>query len=158
MKIAKEFEDAVRDHDLTTVRIMIADRFLIDPTLEELNVYIDNAEKELSDLYEEHDGEKFKEADWDKDYMNEQFNNLMYNFSKERIAHLKRVCKSIYSEKIEELNKRRKEELNIQNQNSNRYKSQKNEQNSIGKIIGNLIKNRKKKSKKVRKKTTRKVL
>lgn len=119
MNIREEFKEAVEKNDLTTVRVMIKGSFVIDPTFKKLNEYIKYAEDRLPDLYEEHDDDEFENSDWNKDYMNKQLNKLMYNFSKERIAHLKEVCKSIYGERIERIEQRRKEEENKQTKSIN---------------------------------------
>lgn len=102
MSISKEFEDAVKEGRLTLVRTMLKNSMVIDPTFEEFNEYSLYAQKIISGLYEEHDDDDFitDSSLWDKSYMDRQFNNLMYNFSKKRIKHLKEVCKFIYADRI----------------------------------------------------------
>lgn len=121
MSISKEFEDAVKEGRLTLVRTMLKNSMVIDPTFEEFNEYSLYAQKIISGLYEEHDDEDDFITDsslWDKSYMDRQFNNLMYNFSKKRIKHLKEVCKFIYADRIKnsEYKKSRehKEDINIE--------------------------------------------
>lgn len=102
MSIAKEFIEAIERGDLTLVRTMIKNSMVSDPTFNEFNELRSYAEKNIDELYEEHDGDGFvtDSSSWDKSYMNKQLNNLMYNFSKERINHLKKVCGFVYSDRI----------------------------------------------------------
>ena len=102
MSLSREFVEAVEKNDLTLVRVMIKNSLVSDPTFNEFNELISYAEKNIAELYEEHDGDGFvtDSSSWDKSYMNKQLNNLMYNFSKERIKHLKKVCGAVYSDRI----------------------------------------------------------
>lgn len=109
MSQSKEFIDAVTNGELTLVRVMLKDSLVMDPTFKEFNELISYAEKNISGLYEEHDDEDFETESslWDKGYMNKQLNNLMYNFSKSRIEHLKKVCSVIYSDRISNASSKR---------------------------------------------------
>lgn len=102
MSLPKEFLEAVEKMDLTLVRVMIKNSLVSDPTFKEFKELISYAKSNIDELYEEHDGDDFvtDSSLWDKSYMNKQLNNLMYNFSEERIKHLKKVCESVYSDRI----------------------------------------------------------
>ena len=113
MKIDIEFQDAVNNNDINLVRMMLKDSIMIDPTLDMYRVLSSYAEANLSmPLYEKYDGIAFAdESDWNKDYFNQEMINLIDNFSKERIIHLEKVCKKIYSgcvNKKEKINNRKK--------------------------------------------------
>lgn len=105
MSESKEFIDAVNSENLSLVRVMLKDSLVLDPTFKEFNELISYAKKNISNLYEEHDDEAFETNSemWNKNYMNKQLNNLMYNFSKERIEHLKKVCQFVYSDRIKNI-------------------------------------------------------
>lgn len=107
MIISREFEEAVRESNLTRVRVMLKDSLVVDPSFREFDKLEEYARKKLNNLYENHDEDEFEfEKDkWDKNYMNQELNNLMYNFSNERIKHLKNVCKYIYSDRIDNIGK-----------------------------------------------------
>ena len=106
--IANEFVNAVESNDVLMARIMLKDSLLVDPTFREFNEMLAYAESKM-DIYEEHDGETLKNdaSAWSKDYMNEQLMQLVNNFSKERIALLKRICGKIYAEKAERIQSER---------------------------------------------------
>ena len=106
--IANEFISAVDSNDLLMVRIMLKDSLLVDPTFKEFNEMLDYAGGKI-DIYEEHDGEVLKNdaSAWSKDYMNEQLMQLVNNFSRERVALLKRICGKIYADKAERIQSER---------------------------------------------------
>ena len=105
MAITQEFRDAVKNKDNRMVRIMLKDSLLVDPTFREFNEMLKIAESDITDLYDEHDGEvlKYEESIWTKDYMDEQMVQVVYNFSKERVDLLKRICKHIYRERASKI-------------------------------------------------------
>jgi len=109
MAITQEFRKAVQDNDTLMIRIMLKDSLVVDPTFEEFNQMISLSEGNTSDLYEEHDGEALQhDVDlWTKDYMDEQMVQVIYNFSKKRIELLKRICKHLYGERAEKIEKER---------------------------------------------------
>lgn len=106
--IANEFISAVDSKDLLMARIMLKDSLLVDPTFKEFNEMLAYAEGRI-DIYEEHDGETLKNdaSAWTKDYMNEQLMQLVNNFSRERVALLKRICGNIYADKAERIQSER---------------------------------------------------
>ncbi|MBN1065539.1 hypothetical protein [Clostridium botulinum] len=115
MTQSKEFIEAVKNENLNLVRVMIKDSLVMDPTFKEFNERISYAKKSISDLFEEHDNEvlQTEKSEWTKNYMNTQLNNLMYNFSKERIEHLKKVCQFVYADRINNIAKNSSGQENI---------------------------------------------
>lgn len=105
MTISPDFRDAVAANDIRLVRIMMKDSMTLDPSFTEFDVLSDYASSNMTDLYDQHDGEIFPEdkAKWDKDLMNEQMVNVIYNFSTERISFLRSICKVVYAEKLERI-------------------------------------------------------
>lgn len=103
MALTKEFTEAVYKGKKTRVRIMLKDIMLVDPSLKTFDEMLVYAEKNMTDLYDQHDGEEFKSDSslWDEDYMNEQMVSVVTNFSKERIAILSAIVKKLYAHKIQ---------------------------------------------------------
>lgn len=103
MALTKEFYEAVENGKKTRVRIMLKDIMLIDPSLKTFDEMLAYAEKSMPDLYDQHDGEEFKNdsSSWDEDYMNEQMVSIVTNFSKERISILSKIVKKLYAHKIQ---------------------------------------------------------
>ena len=101
MAITNEFKDAVLNNKLTRVRIMLKDMMLVDTSLTTFNEMIKYAESNMSNLYDIHDGEVFKDiSEWNKDYMNQQMVSIITNFSKERVELVKKIVRYIYKDEI----------------------------------------------------------
>lgn len=105
MNITQEFRDAVKNKENRMVRIMLKDSLVVDPTFREFNEMIKIAESDITDLYDDHDGEvlKYDRNKWTKGYMDEQMVQVVYNFSKERVDLLKRICEHIYKERASKI-------------------------------------------------------
>lgn len=114
MPVTTDFTNAVRDKNVRRVRIMMKDSLIRDPSFAELEEMSREAEKGLGTrtLYDKHDGESFSlnKSDWNKTYMNNQLVDLMSNFSRERLNHLKAVCSFIYADEIQNMKQRNREE------------------------------------------------
>ncbi len=107
MPVTSYFKKAVQEKNVNRVRIMMKNSLVRDPSFEEFDEMSREAEKVFgsSTLYDRHDGEIFStdKSDWNKTYMNNQLVDLMSNFSRERIKHLKAVCSFIYADEIRNL-------------------------------------------------------
>lgn len=102
MALTKEFKEAVDSAKKTRVRIMLKDIMIVDPSLKAFDEMLTYAEKNMLDLYDLHDGEELNNdfCAWDEDYMNQQMSLVVINFSKERIALLRKIVKKLYVHKI----------------------------------------------------------
>lgn len=102
MALTETFKKAVEENSKVHVRIMLKDAMLVDPSMKNFNEMISYAEQKMPDLYDLHDGEKLKdsEADWNRDYMNEQMVAGVTNFSRERISLLKQIIRYLYKDQI----------------------------------------------------------
>lgn len=101
MAISTEFTNAVKEKNIGLVRIMLRNSMLSDLTLREFNECVAYAESELPDLYDEHDGEEFTSdmSAWNKELLDDQTVSVIDNFSKERVAFLKKICRHVYADK-----------------------------------------------------------
>lgn len=110
MVITQEFRQAVQNKDTRMVRIMLKNSLVVDPTFAEFNQMNALAEANIEALYDEHDGEVLKSETtaWTKDYMDEQMVQVVYNFSKERINLLKSICKHLYGQRANQIEKERR--------------------------------------------------
>lgn len=110
MAIAEEFREAIENDNTLRIRIMLKNSLIVDPTFREFKEMLSFAENNISNLYDEHDGEvlKYETFQWNKEYMDKQMVELIDNFSKERINLLKNICKHLYAKRanaiIEERN------------------------------------------------------
>ena len=94
MALTQAFYDAVLSNDILSVRIMMKDSMLLDPSFQDFDKMAESA-KSMSGLFDVHDGEKFIDdrSKWNADYMNMLMVRVVRNFSHERINHLKEVVR-----------------------------------------------------------------
>ncbi len=98
MSISKELMEAVNNKDVVMARIILKNNMLLDPSFslyEETSAYV---QRSLTDLFDTHDGETFSSdfSSWTKDYLDGLMVDLMSNFSRERVTHIRKVCGHIY--------------------------------------------------------------
>lgn len=96
MAVTKIFEEAVSKNEIRKVRIMMKDSLLVDPTFQEFKQMAQTAAG-MKDLYDKHDEEPFEmdEDKWTDAYMDKLMVDLIYNFSHDRIEHLKKVVRKL---------------------------------------------------------------
>ena len=97
MKLSEAFYKSVSEGNVLRVRIMMKDSLLIDTTFERFNE-MEKVSKNMEGLYDLHDGKALilDKSQWTRDYMNLLMVEVLYNFSHERIAHLKDVVRYLY--------------------------------------------------------------
>ena len=101
MALTSSFMDAVQSGDTMMVRIMMKDSLVRDPSGREFDE-MDRTARGLGGLYVPHEGAMNTDPSaWNEDYMNAQMVELVSNFSKDRVAHLKQVCRAIYKDVVE---------------------------------------------------------
>ena len=107
MSISADFTNAVKENQTERVRIMLRNSMMSDLTLRKFDEWISYAESELPDLYDEHDGEQFTSdiTEWNQELLDDQSVTIIDNFSKERIAFLKKLCRHVYADKAEEMDR-----------------------------------------------------
>ena len=139
MALPEEFKNAVDEGKITLVRIMLKDSMLVDPTLNSFNEMLSYAQKKLTDLFDEHDGENLIDDpnQWTKEYMNRQMYTVVSNFSKERIDLLKKIVAKNYDVKPkEEKTKTEKQQHYQRKENYQKRTSNSNHQLAVGLAIG----------------------
>lgn len=99
MSISKEYIESVEKKDLLSVRLLLKNSLILDPSGKSFSEMLDYANEKLPGLFVDHDGESFKNKnDWNKDYFNEQTVKVVNNFSKERVELLKQIVRELYCE------------------------------------------------------------
>ncbi|MCL1987751.1 MAG: hypothetical protein FWG64_07255 [Firmicutes bacterium] len=102
MEISKSFETAIITRDISKVRIMLKNSLFVDTTFSKFNAMFELA-KDLPGLFDEHDdrGVPFQpQSGWTKDYADLLGQQLIPNFSSERLEHLKEVAKFVYPKAV----------------------------------------------------------
>jgi hypothetical protein len=97
MVITNSFIAAVKSADVTSIRIMMKDSLLVDRTFNEFN-QMQSLANNVPGLYDTQNSYEFKrdKSAWDDDYMNLLMAQVMFNFSHERLNHLKEVVNFLY--------------------------------------------------------------
>ena len=109
MALTKSFYQAVGDKNVRLVRIMMKDSLIVDPSFQQFDE-MEKMAKNAMEIYEPHDGREL-EVDrnkWTEEYMNKLMVQVISNFSRERIQHLKAVVRKLYpmTEKTEGVSRR----------------------------------------------------
>lgn len=97
MSIPNSFMEAIKNGDVKSIRIMMKDSLLFDPTFAEFNE-MSRLASGVAGLYDQHDGGNEFQHDksaWNDDYMSMMMVQVVMNFSKERLDHLKAVVKHL---------------------------------------------------------------
>lgn len=104
MAVSKDFINAVQSGNMRLTRIMLKDSMLVDLTLRQFEEERSYAEAQLPNLYDAHDGEEFNLdlAAWTKDLLDEQMVRVVTNFSRERVAFLKKLVRHLYPRQAEQ--------------------------------------------------------
>ena len=94
MAVTKAFSEAVAARNVRRIRIMMKDSLLVDPTFrdfEEMSKLAAN----VPGLYDTHDGKELvsDQSAWNDEYMDRQMVEVIWNFSHERLSHLKQVVR-----------------------------------------------------------------
>ena len=92
MTITNAFRDAVENGNVIGIRIMLKDSLLVDLSFNEFEEMERIALSDVCNLYDKHDGCDLllNETMWDDNYMNGLMVDVVDNFSRERVAHLKK--------------------------------------------------------------------
>lgn len=99
MGVSKEFMDIVANESLLNVKVTLKQCALYDKSLKTFDDALEYAQKKLgSELIEDHDGETFNNnpSEWNEEYAMKVASDLVFNFSQERIDHLRKVFKKVY--------------------------------------------------------------
>lgn len=96
--ISNEFEDAVKNGNLLRARIMIKDSLILDTTFNKSKEMIEYLKDKEIDIFVTFDNGILEDDvnKWNKDIMNRELVELVDNFSKERMEHVKRVIKKVF--------------------------------------------------------------
>lgn len=90
-KISIDFIKGVKDNNLYKVRNILL-QYIYDNYIDKFEVAEKYASEKIS-IYEDHNGTILKQDHrwWDNEYLNSLKNDILFNFSKERLFHLKDV-------------------------------------------------------------------
>ena len=140
MAITNTFRECVDKGEVERLRIMMSNSLLLDYSFAEFDE-MENLARNVPDLYEKQDDRQFIEdpAQWNDDYIDRLDADLVFNFSHERIEHLKKVIQYLHPTNVAvnvetQIHKQDREKGNQKN-NYSRYQEQKHQDQLEGRII-----------------------
>ena len=100
-----KFIKAVDSGDITNVRLFLINELMLDPRGKSFTEMKSYAESKLNNLYDDDNGKTYdkEESEWDETFLFEVKNDMIDNFSKERLAFYEMVAKLVLKDKAEHL-------------------------------------------------------
>lgn len=143
MGITDNFRNAVNENNIVRVRIMMKDSLLTDTSFKEFQE-MQNIAKDVVGLYDVHDGKIFEQdkIKWNDDYLSQQMVQVLNNFSKERIEHLKQVVKYLKPKETTQTtnsNQTKKAGTRVGTKKVGVYENKNNNQKVIGAVAGAVV-------------------
>lgn len=105
MTIANSFKEYVELGDRVVIKVSLSELLKNDLTHQMFDEYMEYLNEVNFDIYEEHDGEQFQNEDYTKEYLDDQLNQLVRNFSIDRLRIIKVIQNELYGDKIIEQRK-----------------------------------------------------
>lgn len=106
--MTQEFKQAVQQHDLASVRMMLSNELLFDPRGESFGEMLAYAKDNLPDLFETERPSRFsipsEPKEWNADVLSKMKRDLNINFSVEKLALFVEMAKFLGKDKAETLN------------------------------------------------------
>lgn len=100
--VSADFQSALQKGELLRVKIMLKDSLLVDPTFVQFDEMLEVARNSFPEILVPHDGADLEDDrdKWNVDLMNMELVQIVDNFSKPRIEHLKKVIGVVLADKI----------------------------------------------------------
>ncbi len=125
--ITKAFKEAVKNKNISLVRIMMKDSLIVDPSLKTFNK-MNTLASQIEGLYDDFDNRELRadESLWDSQYLDLLMVQLLRNFSRERIRHIKKIVKKIYPMEVPNSKRYRDKVVSTKGSSRKIYQQQKN--------------------------------
>jgi len=125
--ITKAFKEAVKNKNISLVRIMMKDSLIVDPSLKTFNK-MNTLASQIEGLYDDFDNRELRadESLWDSEYLDLLMVQLLRNFSRERIRHIKKIVKKIYPMEVPNSKRYRDKVVSTKGSSRKSYQEQKN--------------------------------
>lgn len=99
--ISPQFQSAAKSQDTERIKIMMKNSLSTDLTFNQFQSMLDFAMENVPGLIDTHDEIEFEDKSmWNKQYANYLKEDLMDNFSAERIEHIKEVQQHVYADEL----------------------------------------------------------
>ena len=136
MSVPNEFKKAVAEKNVNMIHILMSRSLLFDSTFREFNE-MEKLAKDVPGLYVKHDDRPLIDdvSTWNDDYLHRLDAELIFNFSQERVAHIKKVIQYLRPVTSTEISKESKQDKEKHTQNKCSYQEQKCQDQQEGRII-----------------------
>ena len=158
--VTKKFEEIVENAKRTgsklEIKVALKNRLLFARDIASFNEMIEYVQKKGINLYEEHDNKSFpseNSSQWNDSLLDKEINNLLDNFSKERISNIRKLIAKLENKMSKNDNVIKSKATNMQipnvspklnskrgfsQNNSNRKKFEKNRKKSDDNFTKNI--------------------
>lgn len=92
--ITKKFEEIVKNGNKLEIKVALKNRLLFARDIDSFDEMLEYIKRKGIDIYEKHDNENFPSEDsgeWNDSLLDKEINNLLDNFSKERISNIRKL-------------------------------------------------------------------
>lgn len=96
MAVSEQFKGYVENGDRMSIKVSLSGIIRNDMTYKMFEEYMDFLNEQNFDIYEKHDGENYSNVDYSEDFLRDQLNQLIRNFSKERLRCIKVIQHELY--------------------------------------------------------------
>ena len=137
MSVTNEFRKAVAEKNVDMIHIMMSKSMLFDPTFAEFDE-MEKLAKDIPGLYVKHDNSPLIDdvSKWDNDYLYRLDAELVFNFSHERVDHIKKITRYLQHKQSTEMPKENTQDKEKHSQkNYSSYQEQKRQDQLDGRII-----------------------
>ena len=137
MTVEESIKNAKKIGDLKSIRIMMKNSLLVDPTFVEFSEMERYTRDIVDTLYVSHDNREMEidKSKWDEDYLCLIMAQSISNFSYERVKHLKNIVNFLHPVRAGSHNKISKDVKPKNNISTSDYQKQKEQDRKAGNII-----------------------
>lgn len=92
--VTKKFEEIVKNGNKLEIKVALKNRLLFARDIDSFDEMLEYVKRKGIDVYEKHDNENFPSEDsgeWNDSLLDKEINNLLDNFSKERISNIRKL-------------------------------------------------------------------
>jgi len=92
--VSEKFKEIVKNGDKLEIKVSLKNRLLFARDIDSFDEMLGYVRKNDIDVYEKHDNKNFPSEDsgeWNENLLDKEINNLLDNFSKERINNIRKL-------------------------------------------------------------------
>ena len=137
--VTKKFEEIVKNGNKLEIKVALKNRLLFARDIDSFDEMLVYVKRKGIDIYEKHDNENFPSEDsgeWNENLLDKEINNLIDNFSKERIDNIRKLIAKLENKTNQNDNIIRPEIISTQSLGHSNSKKRKKSDDNFTKNIG----------------------